>query len=413
VVFPDYRRSPEARYPSAIEEAYAAAEWIVEHGAERGLDPARVVVAGDSVGGNMTAAVTLMAKDRAGPEFRAQVLLYPVTDASFDTQSYHEFAEGYHLRRDMMQWFWDQYTTDPDERAQITASPLRATTDQLAGLPPALVITGEADVLRDEGEAYGRKLRQAGVDVAATRHEGIVHDFLMLDAMRDSHAARAATSQIVAYIREHLTGPSRSMPGRPRGVASSRIMIRVSEAATMMYLAMHDHAAAMEPVDRAVDHVRGGSAGQLIVEYGDYECPYSRRAFREIERVEGQLGQGVRFAFRHFPLTEIHPHALAAAAAAEAAALQDRFWDMHELLFHRQAALEDDDLRRYAAELGLDVARFDAERSGDAVLRRIGRDVESGLGTGQVQGTPTLFIDGVVHRGGYEAAVLMEALGRR
>jgi acetyl esterase len=205
VVFADYRRSPEAGYPSAIEEAYASAEWIVEHGAEKGLDPARVVVAGDSVGGNMTAAVTLMAKERGGPEFRAQVLLYPVTDASFDTQSYHEFAEGYHLRRDMMQWFWDQYTTDPDERARITASPLRATTDQLTGLPPALVITGEADVLRDEGEAYGRKLREAGVDVAATRYEGVIHDFLMLDAMRDTHGARAATAQVVAYISEHLT----------------------------------------------------------------------------------------------------------------------------------------------------------------------------------------------------------------
>jgi protein-disulfide isomerase len=176
---------------------------------------------------------------------------------------------------------------------------------------------------------------------------------------------------------------------------------------------MRGHAAAMEPVDGAVDHVRGGSAGHLIVEYGDYECPYSRGAFREIERVEGRLGEGVGFAFRHFPLTEIHPHALAAAAAAEAAALQDRFWDMHELLFHRQAALDDDDLRRYATELGLDVARFDAERSGDAVLLRIDRDVESGLATGQVRGTPTLFIDGVVHRGGYEAAVLMEALARR
>jgi protein-disulfide isomerase len=181
----------------------------------------------------------------------------------------------------------------------------------------------------------------------------------------------------------------------------------------MMRRAMREHAAAMEPVEEVVDHVRGGSAGHLIVEYGDYECPYSRRAFREIERVERRLGEAVGFAFRHFPLTEIHPHALAAAAAAEAAVLQDRFWDMHELLFHRQAALEDDDLRRYAAALGLDVGRFDAERSGDAVLRRIGRDVESGLATGQVQGTPTLFIDGVVHRGGYEEAALMEALARR
>ena len=166
----------------------------------------------------------------------------------------------------------------------------------------------------------------------------------------------------------------------------------------------------MEPVDDAVDHVRGGSAGRLIVEYGDYECPYSRRAFREIERVERRLGDGVRFAFRHFPLTEIHPHALAAAAAAEAAALQNRFWNMHELLFHRQTALEDDDLRSYAAELELDVALFDSDRTGAAVLGRVRRDVQSALATGEVQGTPTLFIDGVVYRGGYDAATLLEVL---
>ena len=126
----------------------------------------------------------------------------------------------------------------------------------------------------------------------------------------------------------------------------------------------------VEPLDEEVDHVRGPSAGHLIVEYGDYECPYSRQAFREIQRVEGRLGGGIRFAFRHFPLTEIHPHALAAAAAAEAAALQARFWNMHELLFSRQRALEDDDLRRYAAELELDVARFDGDRTGAGVLAR-------------------------------------------
>jgi protein-disulfide isomerase len=168
----------------------------------------------------------------------------------------------------------------------------------------------------------------------------------------------------------------------------------------------------MEPLDDAVDHVRGGSAGRLIVEYGDYECPYSRRAFREIEHVERRLGGGVRFAFRHFPLTEIHPHALAAATAAEAAALQDRFWEMHALLFHRQAALEDDDLQRYAAEIELDVARFDSDRAGAAVLGRVRRDMQSGMQSGEVQGTPTLFIDGVVHRGGYDAATLLEALSR-
>jgi formate-nitrite transporter family protein len=166
----------------------------------------------------------------------------------------------------------------------------------------------------------------------------------------------------------------------------------------------------MEPLDDAVDHVRGGPAGPLVVEYGDYECPYSRRAFREIEHVERRLGEGVRFAFRHFPLTEIHPHALAASAAAEAAALQGRFWEMHELLFHRQKALEDDDLRRYARELGLDAERFERDRDGGAALERIRRDVESGIASGEVRGTPTLFVDGVVHRAGYEAATLLQRL---
>ena len=168
---------------------------------------------------------------------------------------------------------------------------------------------------------------------------------------------------------------------------------------------------AVMPIDEAVDHVRG-SARHLILEYGDYECPYSRAAYREIQRVESEVTEGVRFAFRHFPLTEIHPHALAASAAAEAAALQDRFWEMHELLFHRQRALEDDDLRRYAAQLDLDVALFDSDRTDAAVLRRVGRDVESGLASRQVLGTPTLFIDGVLHREGHSAAELLAALTR-
>jgi protein-disulfide isomerase len=167
---------------------------------------------------------------------------------------------------------------------------------------------------------------------------------------------------------------------------------------------------AMEPVDEAVDHVRGSPAGRLIVEYGDYECPYSRQAFQAIERVEREPGEGARFAFRHFPLTGIHPHALAASAAAEAAALQGRFWDMHELLFHHQKALDDDDLRRYAADLGLDVALFDRDRAGDRVLGRVRRDVDSGIASGEVRGTPTLFIEGVVHRGAYDPATLLEAL---
>jgi acetyl esterase len=205
VVFPEYSLSPEARYPTAIEESYAVLEWVADHGAEKNLDASRIAIAGDSVGGNMSAALTLMAKERAGPELAAQVLFYPVTNASFDTDSYHEFAEGYFLRREAMQWFWDQYTTDPAQRVQITASPLRATAEQLAGLPKALVITGEADVLRDEGEAYGRKLREAGVDVTATRYEGIIHDFVMLNALRGTNAAGAAISQATGFLKQALS----------------------------------------------------------------------------------------------------------------------------------------------------------------------------------------------------------------
>ena len=166
----------------------------------------------------------------------------------------------------------------------------------------------------------------------------------------------------------------------------------------------------LAPLDPNVDHVRGAPAGRLIIEYGDYECPYSRQAFHAIEQVEQRLGGNVRFAFRHFPLTSIHPHALAAAAAAEAAALQGRFWDMHELLYHRQKALEDGDLLGYAAQLGLDVAAFDGDRASAAVLERIRRDVDSGLASGQILGTPTLFIDGVVYRGGYDPSTLLAAL---
>ncbi len=165
----------------------------------------------------------------------------------------------------------------------------------------------------------------------------------------------------------------------------------------------------VDPLDD-LDHVRGPTTARLILEYGDYECPYSRQAFRAIQLVEQQTSGGIRFSFRHFPLVEIHPHAFAAAAAAEEAALQNRFWEMHELLFHRQKALEDDDLQRYATELQLDVARFDLNRSSPDVLRRIRRDVASGLATGVVTGTPTLFIDGVVHLGGYDAPTLLEAL---
>ncbi|MFG3349978.1 alpha/beta hydrolase [Streptomyces sp. NPDC048018] len=204
VVFPEYDLSPEARYPVAIEQNYTVAQWIAREGHHKDLDGTRIAVAGDSVGGNMSAALTLMAKQRGDVTFVQQVLFYPVTDASFDTDSYHRFGEGYFLRRDAMKWFWDQYTTDEAERAQITASPLRATTEQLAGLPPALVITAEADVLRDEGEAYAARLRTAGVPVTALRVLGTLHDFVMLNALRETHAAELAIGLAVTTLRKAL-----------------------------------------------------------------------------------------------------------------------------------------------------------------------------------------------------------------
>jgi acetyl esterase len=204
-VFTSYSLSPEAKYPTAIEQIYTALGWIADHGGEHDLDPSRIAVAGDSVGGNMTAVLTLMAKQRSGPAIAAQLLYYPVTDASFDTDSYQQFAEGYWLRRDAMQWFWNQYLADPAQADDILASPLRTTTDDLTGLAPALVINGEADVLRDEGEAYAAKLRAAGVPVTSVRYNGTVHDFVMLHALKDTQAARSATALGGAFLRDALT----------------------------------------------------------------------------------------------------------------------------------------------------------------------------------------------------------------
>jgi acetyl esterase len=195
VVFVDYSRSPEARFPVAIEEAYAATKWVAENGKTINVDSSRLAVAGNSVGGNMSAAVTLLAKERGGPKINFQALFYPVTDADFDTPSYRQFAEGYFLTREAMKWFWNHYAPDVASRNQPTASPLRASADQFRGLPPALVITGECDVLRDEGEAYARKLTEAGVPVTATRYPGIIHDFVMLNAVTDTAAARGAIAQ--------------------------------------------------------------------------------------------------------------------------------------------------------------------------------------------------------------------------
>lgn len=202
VVFVNYTPSPEARYPVAIEEAYAATKWIAENGQALRMDPARLAVVGDSVGGNMAAAVTMLAKERGGPEIIFQLLFYPVTDADFETPSYQQYAEGPWLTREAMRWFWDNYAPDIHARAEPTASPLRATIQQLKGLPPALVITDENDVLRDEGEAYARRLMQAGVPVMATRYIGTIHDFVMLNAITGTPAPRAAIAQANDALRK-------------------------------------------------------------------------------------------------------------------------------------------------------------------------------------------------------------------
>ncbi len=201
VVFVNYTPSPEAQYPVPVEEAYAATQWVAEHGGEIHVDSSRLAVAGDSVGGNMATVVALLAKERGGPPIRVQVLFYPVTEAGFDTPSYDQFAEGYFLTREAMKWFWDQYAPDPAARREPTASPLLASVDQLHGLPPTLIITDECDVLRDEGEAYARKLIEAGVKVTATRYLGIIHDFVLLNAITDTPAPRDAIARAGHMLR--------------------------------------------------------------------------------------------------------------------------------------------------------------------------------------------------------------------
>jgi acetyl esterase/lipase len=203
-VFVNYTPSPEAHYPVAINQAYAATKWVAEHGKEINVDGQRLAVAGNSVGGNMAAVVALMAKDQGTPAIRFQVLLWPVTDASFDTGSYNQYAEGHFLTRNMMKWFWDNYTTDAKQRNEIYASPLRATTAQLKGLPPALVQTASADVLRDEGEAYARKLDEAGVAVTSVRYNGMIHDYGLLNVVSQVPAVRSAMLQASEELKQHL-----------------------------------------------------------------------------------------------------------------------------------------------------------------------------------------------------------------
>jgi acetyl esterase/lipase len=203
-VFVEYARSPEAHYPVAVNQAYAATSWVAAHGTEIGADGGRLAVAGNSVGGNMAAVVALMAKDRGRPNIRCQLLLWPVTNAAFDTASYDQFADGYFLTGNMMRWFWDSYTTDPRERQDVYASPLQATNERLKGLAPAIIQTAEMDVLRDEGEAYARKLDHAGVDVTSTRYNGLIHDYGLLNAMSQIAGVRSAMLQASAELKKHL-----------------------------------------------------------------------------------------------------------------------------------------------------------------------------------------------------------------
>ncbi|MGY4526979.1 alpha/beta hydrolase [Pseudomonas sp. UBA4617] len=203
-VYVDYTPSPEAKFPTAINQAYAATRWVAENGKQIGVDGSRLAVAGNSVGGNMAAVVALKAKEAGTPKLRFQALLWPVTDANFNNGSYNQFAEGHFLTRNMMQWFWDSYTTDPRQRDDIHASPLRASLEQLKGLPPALVQTAEMDVLRDEGEAYARKLGAAGVPVTAVRYNGMIHDFGLLNVLGQVPATRSAMDQAAQAIRLHL-----------------------------------------------------------------------------------------------------------------------------------------------------------------------------------------------------------------
>jgi acetyl esterase/lipase len=203
-VFPDYTPSPEAKYPVAINEIYATTQWVSEHGKEIGVNGKNLAVVGNSVGGNMSAAIALMAKNNNGPAIKLQVLLWPVTDANFETGSYNEFAEGRFLTKNMMKWFWDNYLPEVEKRKEIYASPLQATVEQLKGLPEALVQTAENDVLRDEGEAYARKLNEAGVKVTLARYNGLIHDYGMLNPISGVTASKVAVLQAALSIKEAL-----------------------------------------------------------------------------------------------------------------------------------------------------------------------------------------------------------------
>jgi acetyl esterase len=203
-VFVNYTRTPDAQYPQAVNEIYAATKWVAEHGEEIEVDGKNLAVVGNSVGGNMSAVTTLMAKAKGGPQIKLQILMWPIVDADFETNSYHQFGEKRFLTVPTMKWMYDMYIADPEKRKDIYASPLQATVEQLKGLPPALIQIAESDILRDEGEAYGRKLNEAGVNVTTVRYNGMIHDFGLLNGLAELPATRSLFVQAAAELNKHL-----------------------------------------------------------------------------------------------------------------------------------------------------------------------------------------------------------------
>jgi acetyl esterase/lipase len=203
-VFVNYTPTPDAKYPQAINEIYSATKWVAEHGDEIGVDGKNLAVVGNSVGGNMTAVTALKAKEQGGPEIKLHIMMWPVTNADFETESFKQFGEKRFLTAPLMKWMWDLYTTDPKQRKEIYASPLQATVEQLKGLPPALIQVAESDILRDEGEAYGRKLDEAGVNVTTVRYNGMIHDFGLLNGLAREPAVRSLFQHAAAELKKYL-----------------------------------------------------------------------------------------------------------------------------------------------------------------------------------------------------------------
>lgn len=203
-VFVNYTRTPDAQYPQAINEIYVATKWVAEHGDEIGVDGKNLAIVGNSVGGNMSTVTTLMAKEKGSPHIKLQILFWPIVDADFETDSYHQFGDKRFLTVPTMKWMYDMYIAEPEKRKDIYASPLRATVDQLKGLPPALVVVAESDILHDEGTAYGRKLNEAGVDVTVVQYNGMIHDFGLLNGLAELPAVRSLFVQAAAELKKHL-----------------------------------------------------------------------------------------------------------------------------------------------------------------------------------------------------------------